>query len=203
MNAVRKDEKTSSLAQHVRTTSHRIDFDNTRMVANIEHYTSRITREAIEIEKRPQNLNKRDDTQRLPISWKPALSGRYILENRRPLGAIPQQRPTNDENAQQPTSAGPITRSRRRMLAIQEDTRQPTATSRHEDARQPATTTRPLVGLAQAPATPPTHRNGPVTRSQTRMRALNRSVYKEQHNTESVSSVRATRSSSKRLSART
>ncbi|CAH0547176.1 unnamed protein product [Brassicogethes aeneus] len=36
--------------------------------------TKRTIREAIEIEKRPRNLNTRDDTQRLPTACKPALT---------------------------------------------------------------------------------------------------------------------------------
>lgn len=73
-NSVRKDEKTSSLAQHVKETSHTIDFSNTKLLANIEYTKTRIIREAIEIEKHPNNLNSRDDTQRLPTAWKPALT---------------------------------------------------------------------------------------------------------------------------------
>ncbi|CAH0552830.1 unnamed protein product [Brassicogethes aeneus] len=36
--------------------------------------TKRTIREAIEKEKRPRNLNTRDDTQRLLTAWKPALT---------------------------------------------------------------------------------------------------------------------------------
>ncbi|KAF2892433.1 hypothetical protein ILUMI_13739 [Ignelater luminosus] len=50
-NAVQRNEKTSSLAQHAKATSHTINFENTRSIANIEHKTKRIIREAIEIEK--------------------------------------------------------------------------------------------------------------------------------------------------------
>ncbi|KAK5638722.1 hypothetical protein RI129_013017 [Pyrocoelia pectoralis] len=50
-NAVKKDQKTSSLAQHVKSTAHTINFEKTRMIKNIEHTTARIIREAIEIEK--------------------------------------------------------------------------------------------------------------------------------------------------------
>ncbi|CAH0560755.1 unnamed protein product [Brassicogethes aeneus] len=39
-----------------------------------KQWTKSTIREAIEIEKRPRNLNTRDDTQRLPTAWKPALA---------------------------------------------------------------------------------------------------------------------------------
>ncbi|KAK4873011.1 hypothetical protein RN001_015040 [Aquatica leii] len=80
-NAVIKQESTSSLAEHVRKTSHEINFDETKVIANVEHKTKRIIREAIEIEKLPNSLNTRDDTQRLPTAWKPALT---TTKTRRP-----------------------------------------------------------------------------------------------------------------------
>lgn len=63
------------LVEHVRTMSHEIDFSNRRVIASIVHKTRRIIRLPIEIEGRPNNLNTRDGTQRLPSRWKPALSG--------------------------------------------------------------------------------------------------------------------------------
>ncbi|GJQ70764.1 hypothetical protein Trydic_g2945 [Trypoxylus dichotomus] len=44
------------------------------MLAGSENLTDRITREAIEIEKRPANLNKRDDSQRFPTIWSTVLT---------------------------------------------------------------------------------------------------------------------------------
>lgn len=60
-NAVRKMESTFVLAEHARKSSHDIDFSNTKLIA-------------IEIERRPNNLNTRDATQRLPPIWRPGLS---------------------------------------------------------------------------------------------------------------------------------
>ncbi|KAF2897603.1 hypothetical protein ILUMI_08572 [Ignelater luminosus] len=40
-NAVQKNKKPSSLAQHVKATSHTINFENTRSITNIEHKTKR------------------------------------------------------------------------------------------------------------------------------------------------------------------
>ncbi|KAJ7319987.1 hypothetical protein JRQ81_019498 [Phrynocephalus forsythii] len=65
-NAVKKEEKSSSLFQHIKTTGHEIDFERTKLISKTEHFNSRIIMEAIEIEKHPNNMNKRDDTSRLP-----------------------------------------------------------------------------------------------------------------------------------------
>ncbi|XP_070584607.1 olfactory receptor 10A7-like [Erythrolamprus reginae] len=59
-----------------------IDFDSTKLISKTEHYSKRIIMEAIEIEKHPQNMNKWDDTSRLPDIWKPALKGIPAIETR-------------------------------------------------------------------------------------------------------------------------
>lgn len=105
VHSVRNHQTTSSLFQHMKATGHSIDFDNTKMLANIEHYKSRTIREAIEIEKRPQNLNKRDDTQRLPPAWKPALATRQTKTDQ-PSSKSPQV------ISEEVTQRGPMTRSR-------------------------------------------------------------------------------------------
>uniref|UniRef100_A0A6P7FMX2 Uncharacterized protein LOC114329459 n=1 Tax=Diabrotica virgifera virgifera TaxID=50390 RepID=A0A6P7FMX2_DIAVI len=65
--------KVSALGQHILHTGHKIDFDHSRTIAPIRFYKQRIIREAIEIEKRPNCLNKRDDGIRLPSTWRPLL----------------------------------------------------------------------------------------------------------------------------------
>nr|XP_023024234.1 uncharacterized protein LOC111512359 [Leptinotarsa decemlineata] len=72
--AVKGKITTSSLFQHVLQTGHNINFDNTKILASNENFHSRTIREAIEIEKRPNNMNKRDDAQRLPSTWRSVLS---------------------------------------------------------------------------------------------------------------------------------
>lgn len=62
---VRKEERTSLLPQHVKVTSHTIDFNNTKDIANIEHVTRKI-REVVKKEKLTNNLNILGDTQSLP-----------------------------------------------------------------------------------------------------------------------------------------
>jgi hypothetical protein len=79
-NAVLNKDTTSSLTQHVLTTGHEINFSDTKVVAKIQHYTQRIIREAIEIEKRPLSLNKRDDALRLPRIWRPTLFDRRVQQ---------------------------------------------------------------------------------------------------------------------------
>lgn len=72
-NAVLKKVTTSALVQHIQETKHEIAFNNTKILANEEHSRRRIIREAIEIERRI-NMNARDDSQRLPNSWKTTLA---------------------------------------------------------------------------------------------------------------------------------
>lgn len=48
--------------QHVRPMFHNIDFDNAKIIANIEQRI-RIIRDAKETGKRPSNLNRQDDYQ--------------------------------------------------------------------------------------------------------------------------------------------
>jgi hypothetical protein len=67
---VRNKKTTSTLAVHVMTEGHRINFSGTRSVASIQHETPRVYREAIEIERRPHSMNTRDDAKRLPQTWK-------------------------------------------------------------------------------------------------------------------------------------
>lgn len=82
--SVFREDPKSALFQHVKDTSHRIDFDRAKTVAVEKHLWPRIYREAIEIVKRPDNLNKRDDAKRLPVTWIPALS-KYRIEPAEPV----------------------------------------------------------------------------------------------------------------------
>ncbi|XP_023311228.1 uncharacterized protein LOC111691923 [Anoplophora glabripennis] len=101
-NAVEKNQATSSLAQHAKNTGHKINFEETRIIANIEHKTKRIIREAIEIEKHTKNLNTRDDTQRLPIAWKPILANKIIRARRNASPSMTSDAPTSSEPRRKP-----------------------------------------------------------------------------------------------------
>ena len=59
--------------KHSHNSSHHIFMDKTRLLAREEHYTKQRIREAIEIEKRNNTLN-RDDDLKLSSSWKPVIN---------------------------------------------------------------------------------------------------------------------------------
>lgn len=61
---------TSSIVQHVLNEGHKIDFNNTTTIASIYNETNRIYREAIEIHKHKNNMNTRNDSIRIPNTWK-------------------------------------------------------------------------------------------------------------------------------------
>ena len=60
------------LTEHSHNTSHHICIDKMRLLAREEHYTKRRIREAVEIEKRNNTLN-RGDNLKLNNSWKPVI----------------------------------------------------------------------------------------------------------------------------------
>ena len=64
--------KTSAIAEHSQDTNHHICIEDAKIIATEDHYNKRRIREAIEIEKHPQNLN-RDDGLALCNSWKPLI----------------------------------------------------------------------------------------------------------------------------------
>lgn len=65
-NTIRKEDWTSSLVQDVGVTTHTINSNSTHM----KHRKRKILREAIEIEKRTNNLSTWDYTQHLPTKGK-------------------------------------------------------------------------------------------------------------------------------------
>ena len=74
--ALRKLEPSSALTKHHNETGHTFDFNKTKTIATIEHLKTRTIREAIEIEKHQNCLNKRDDALHLPSTWKPLLKNK-------------------------------------------------------------------------------------------------------------------------------
>lgn len=107
--AVRNKTATSSLAQHVIETGHAIDFENTRTVMRSTHLRTRTVREAIEIDRRPNSMNKRDDAQRLPMIWRPLLRNRDLPP---PIRTNTVVRRMASIDMQRDNSRGPVTRSR-------------------------------------------------------------------------------------------
>jgi len=65
--------KSSALAEHVDKTKHHVCIEEAKVIARVDRFHHRKLREAIEIERRPINLN-RDDGWKVSRNWIPALS---------------------------------------------------------------------------------------------------------------------------------
>lgn len=109
-NSVKQKQTTSSLAQHILETGHKIDFDNTKTLARSKCLKTRIVREAMEIEIRPFSMNKRDDSLRLANAWKP------ILNKMEPHFRTSRQSENAVENRNQEIDAEQVTVSQSRRL---------------------------------------------------------------------------------------
>lgn len=70
---IKNKQTASALYTHERETGHKIDLNSCKQIANIDHYKTRIIREAIEIEKQG-SLNKKDDALNLPSAWKSVIN---------------------------------------------------------------------------------------------------------------------------------
>ena len=64
--------RSSALAEHAEKTNHHVCIEDAKVIDRIDHFHHRKLREAIEIEKRPVNLN-RDDGWNISRCWIPAL----------------------------------------------------------------------------------------------------------------------------------
>eukprot|EP00253_Pinus_taeda_P003009 PITA_03009 len=65
--------KSSALAEHAEKTKHHVYIEEARVIAKVAQFHHQNFREALEIEKRPNNLN-RDDDWKISGCWIPALS---------------------------------------------------------------------------------------------------------------------------------
>ena len=65
--------RSSALEEHADKSKHHICIEESKVVARVSHFHHRKLREALEIEKRPNNLN-RDDGWNNSKSWVPVLS---------------------------------------------------------------------------------------------------------------------------------
>jgi len=65
--------RSSALEEHVEKTKHHICIEEAKVIAKVSHFHHCKFREAIEIEKRPSNIN-RDDDWKISSCWVPALS---------------------------------------------------------------------------------------------------------------------------------
>ena len=94
---IRNKQTTSALFIHQHETGHTIDFENSKQIASIDQYKTRLIRESIEIEKCGE-LNKRDDAINLPSAWK------YIFKKETVL-TPPRQSPQEEPSETNPTDS--------------------------------------------------------------------------------------------------
>ena len=71
-NSIVNRSRSSALAEHAEKTNHHIYIEDAKVIARIDHFHHCKLREALEIEKRPVNLN-RDDGWSISRCWIPAL----------------------------------------------------------------------------------------------------------------------------------
>lgn len=114
--AVDQGQSTSSLFQHFEKTAHTIDFDGIKSLAAVSHYTARTIREAIEIERRPHNMNKRDDSIRLAHAWKPVTEKILVAPIDPSESSVERSRPSEGQSPGHETistgEGGPASRTR-------------------------------------------------------------------------------------------
>ena len=67
----------SAVADQMWGQNHKIVFDETQLLSNVTHYSSRIYREAIEIQKHKNSFNKKEESLKISDTWLPALKNRY------------------------------------------------------------------------------------------------------------------------------
>ena len=69
-----RDTERSAVAQHiVMNPEHKIGFDDTELLCNMQHYYPRLHREAIQIYKHKNCFNKKEEGLKIYQSWYPTL----------------------------------------------------------------------------------------------------------------------------------
>ena len=63
----------SAVADYMWGQNHKILFDETQLLSNVSHYSTRIYREAIEIQKHKNRFNKKEESLKISDTWLPAL----------------------------------------------------------------------------------------------------------------------------------
>ncbi|GJQ66231.1 hypothetical protein Trydic_g4287 [Trypoxylus dichotomus] len=117
MNAIAKEESTSSLAQHIPMAEQSILFEDTRTLPKCQHLATRTAKEAIEIEKRPECM--KNYTVRLSDAWKLADRRGHQRPARAAQTPLPKQR-IKEEGAR---------KSRMKISSTQQDIKKPSASS--------------------------------------------------------------------------
>ena len=63
----------SAIADHMWGQNQKILFNETQLLSNVTHYSTRIYREAIEIHKHKKSFNKKEESLKISDTWLPAL----------------------------------------------------------------------------------------------------------------------------------
>ncbi|XP_030761017.1 uncharacterized protein LOC115886103 [Sitophilus oryzae] len=80
----------SAVAEHaLRDGDHKIQFEDTQVIATTSGYHPRLVREAVEIHKHPNNFNRKEETLYLNRIWHPAISRTKV--------AVQRSRPVPEE----------------------------------------------------------------------------------------------------------
>ena len=62
-----------AVADHMWGQNHKILFNETQLLSNVIHYSTRIYREALEIQKHKNSFNKKEESLKISDTWLPAL----------------------------------------------------------------------------------------------------------------------------------
>ncbi|XP_030762746.1 uncharacterized protein LOC115887456 [Sitophilus oryzae] len=92
----------SAVAEHaLRDGDHKIQFEDTQVIATTSGYHPRLVREAVEIHKHPNNFNRKEETFYLNRIWHPAISRTKVAAQRsRP---VPEELPPEQAMPPPPT----------------------------------------------------------------------------------------------------
>ncbi|XP_030764983.1 uncharacterized protein LOC115889168 [Sitophilus oryzae] len=92
----------SAVAEHaLRDGDHKIQFEDTQVIATTSGYHPRLVREAVEIHKHPNNFNRKEETLYLNRIWHPAISRTKVAVQRsRP---VPEEAPPEQATPLPPT----------------------------------------------------------------------------------------------------
>ncbi|XP_030753074.1 uncharacterized protein LOC115880083 [Sitophilus oryzae] len=92
----------SAVAEHaLRDGDHKIQFEDTQVIATTSGYHPRLVREAVEIHKHPNNFNRKEETFYLNRIWHPAISRTKVAAQRsRP---VPEELPPEQATPPPPT----------------------------------------------------------------------------------------------------
>lgn len=74
-----EQKEKSAIAEHALEAGHKVEFENTKLLARIKDYRTREHREATEISKHVHNMNRKEETRSINKVWLPVLNNRTIV----------------------------------------------------------------------------------------------------------------------------